>query len=100
MKQDITKTEILNSIKSEKDFLYRKFGVVNIGLFGSYAKGVQSSNSDIDLIVKLKEPRFDWMAGLQIYLENKLGRRIELVRKKQKQESRFLKRIQKDIIYA
>ena len=100
MKQDITKKEILNSIKSEKDFLYREFGVVNIGLFGSYVKGTQSSNSDIDILVELKEPRFDWMAGLQIHLENKLGRRIELVRKQQKQESRFLKRIQKDIIYA
>lgn len=79
MKYPITKTEILDSIKSEKDFLARQFGVVNIGLFGSYAKDVQSSNSDIDVIVELKEPRFDRMAGLQIYLENKLGRRIELV---------------------
>lgn len=100
MKYPITKTEILDSIKSEKDFLARQFGVVNIGLFGSYVKGTQSSNSDIDILVELKEPRFDWMAGLQIHLENKLGRRIELVRKQQKQESRFLKRIQKDIIYA
>jgi len=42
--------------------------------FGSFAKGKQEIDSDIDLLVEFKAPRFDWMAGLQIYLEEKLGR--------------------------
>ena len=28
-----------------------------------------------------KEPRFDYLAGLQVYLENKFNRKIEIVRK-------------------
>jgi len=32
------------------------FGVLNIGLFGSYAKDQQNSDSDIDLLVEFSEP--------------------------------------------
>ena len=71
MKNDISKNEILRIIKTEKSFLKENFGVLNIGLFGSYAKDKQNSNSDIDFLVEFSEPRFDWIASLQIYLEKK-----------------------------
>ena len=57
-------------------------------------------NSDIDLIVELREPRFDYLAGLQVYLENKFTRKIEIVRKGNRINSRFVKRVEKDTIYA
>jgi len=81
MKEHLSKTDIVNLIRTEKTFLKNEFGVVAIGLFGSYAKGEQNADSDIDILVELKEPRFDWLAGLQIYMEKKFGRKIELVRK-------------------
>jgi hypothetical protein len=34
---------------------------VEIGLFGSYANGNPSEQSDIDLLIKLKEPRFRYL---------------------------------------
>ena len=42
----------------------------------------QTDDSDIDIIVELKEPRFDWLAGLQVHLERKFGKKVEIVRKK------------------
>ena len=74
--------------------------MVAIGLFGSYAKGEQNADSDIDILVELKEPRFDWLAGLQIYMEKKFGRKIELVRKSNLVRSRFIERVEKDVIYV
>ncbi|MFH0724748.1 MAG: nucleotidyltransferase domain-containing protein [Pseudomonadota bacterium] len=65
-------------MRAEKSFLNEKFGVVDIGLFGSFAIGQPNRDSDIDLFVALKEPRFDWIAGLQVYLENKFNRKIGL----------------------
>ena len=85
---------------AEKPYLIREFGAVNIGLFGSFAKGQSNKDSDIDLIVELREPKFDWLAGLQVYLENKFSRKIEIVRKGNRINSRFTKRVEKDIIYA
>ena len=70
MEKRLSHTEIIDFLKSEKTFLSNEFGVVNIGLFGSFAKGEQTADSDIDILVELKEPRFDWLAGLKIYLEH------------------------------
>jgi predicted nucleotidyltransferase len=100
MKNKLTKKEIVNFLKSEKTFLNNQFGVLNIGLFGSYAKAEQDIDSDIDFVVELKEPSFDYLAGLQIYLENKFNRKIELVRKGGNINLRFFSRIKDEVIYA
>ena len=92
--------DILNLLKSEYEFLRKEFGVNNIGLFGSYVKGKQRADSDIDLLVDLQEPKYDSIAGLQIYLENKLGKPVDLVRKHKRLRERFLKRVENEIHYA
>ena len=92
--------EIIALLRLEKEQLAEQFGVVNIGLFGSFARGQATNDSDIDFIVELKEPRFDWLAGLQIYLEQKFNRRIEIVRKGNKVNSRFTKRVEKEAVYV
>ena len=96
----MTGQEIMNLLHNEKPFLKRKFGVLSIGLFGSYAKGTQGPESDVDLLIEITEPRFDSLVELQIYLEKKIGRRIELVRKRPGMSERFLKRIEGQIQYA
>ena len=92
--------EILEILRREKTYLNKNSGLASIGLFGSYAKGEQRPGSDIDLLVELKEPRFDFMAGLQIYLENKLGHPVEIIRKRKGLSNRFLNKIAKDIHYV
>ena len=87
-------------MKAEKAFLRNEFGVITIGLFGSYAKGSQQVDSDIDLLVELKEPRFEWIAGLQIYLEKRFDKKIELVRKSDNVNRRFTQRIENEVLYA
>ncbi|MBW2096431.1 MAG: nucleotidyltransferase domain-containing protein [Deltaproteobacteria bacterium] len=100
MEQRLDHKDILKVLNREKLFLRNEYGVINIGLFGSYAKGNQREDSDIDLLVELKEPRFEWIAGLQIYLEKKFNRKIELVRKSNNIDQRFFKRIEGEVLYA
>jgi len=97
---DIDNNKILEILRKEKSYLSNHFGLASIGLFGSFAKGKEAANSDIDLLVELKEPRFDFLAGLQIYLESKLERPVEIVRKRKGLSDRFMKRIEQDIHYA
>ena len=96
----MTRKEILDFLRKEKPYLSRKFGVLSIGLFGSYVKDTQGPESDVDLLVELSEPRFDFLAGLQIHLENKIGKPVELIRKRPGLSERFLKRITSQIQYA
>ena len=97
---DIDNKEILEILRREKSYLNKKFGLASIGLFGSFAKGKQTPESDVDLLVELKEPRFDFLAGMQIYLERKLGRPVEIIRKRKGLSERFLRKIEKDIHYV
>jgi len=96
----MTDKEILDILHKEKPYLHKKFGLLSIGLFGSHAKGTEGPESDIDLLVEFSEPRFDFVAGLQIYLEGKLGKPVEVIRKRKGLSKRFLRRIEKNIHYV
>jgi len=96
----MTSKDILDFLRKEMPYLRKEFGVIAIGLYGSYANGTQGPNSDVDLLVELKEPRFDFLAGLQLHLEDKIGKPIELIRKRPSLSERFLNRIETRINYA
>lgn len=59
----------------------KPFGIKRIGLFGSFVKGTQNEESDIDLLVEFEEGKktFDNFIQLSFLLEDLLGQRIELV---------------------
>jgi predicted nucleotidyltransferase len=94
------KNEIINTLQSDKQFLTDNYGVVSIALFGSYAKGLENKDSDVDFIVEFKEPSYSLLMGLYSYLENKLNSKIEIVRKGPHLSERFLNSIKKDLIYV
>jgi predicted nucleotidyltransferase len=47
----------------------KRFSVRRIGLFGSYARGQQTAQSDIDFIVEFDRPTYDNFYNLCVYLE-------------------------------
>ncbi|MFH2044606.1 MAG: nucleotidyltransferase domain-containing protein [Pseudomonadota bacterium] len=100
MQKELTYTNIINSLKAEKDFLCKEYGVIEIGLFGSYAFGTPNKDSDIDLLIEFKEPKFEHLAGLIIYLENKFNKKIEIIRKSKNIKSRFIQGIENKVIYV
>jgi len=77
-----TKEELLGLILSHKDKI-QKFGVTRIGLFGSFIKGQQSEDSDVDLLVDFdpKKKNFRNFINLAFFLEDLLNRKVELVTK-------------------
>lgn len=71
--------EIRNIINSHKDMFEKKYQVKNFLLFGSYAKDLQTPESDIDLLVNFIKPidMFDFI-DLQEYLSNLFHKKIDL----------------------
>jgi len=61
--------------------LKAKYGVKRIGFFGSFVKGEQKENSDIDVLVEFeKEAKtFDNYMNLKFFLEEIFGRKVDLV---------------------
>lgn len=75
-----TKQDILNALHRNRSHL-QALGVRRIGLFGSYVRGKQRPDSDIDLLVKFVPDRktFDTFMELSFFLEDVLQHRIEHV---------------------
>jgi len=94
------KEEIINTLKTDKQFLKDNYGVVDIALFGSYARGLEKPDSDVDFFVEFNEPSYSLLMGLYSYLENKLNSKIEIVRKGPHVSERFLNNIKDDLIYV
>jgi uncharacterized protein len=59
----------------------RRLGVRRWGVFGSFASGAQDQASDVDILVEFEEGKksFDNFMKLAAFLEQQLGRRVELV---------------------
>ena len=73
--------EIVIKIKDLKKELTERFSVSSIGVFGSATKERLKKESDIDILVELKEPTFDHYMDLKFRLEEVFGRDVDLVLK-------------------
>jgi len=73
--------DIQTILQEHKNYLVEKFGVIEIAIFGSYARGEQREDSDVDLIVDFKEgyKTFDNYMDLKFYLEELFSKKVDLV---------------------
>lgn len=76
----INTQDILIKLKELKPAITVRYKAKEIGLFGSFARGEQNVNSDIDILVEFEEAAdlFDLM-GLALYLEEVLDRKVDIV---------------------
>ncbi|WP_267926534.1 nucleotidyltransferase family protein [Desulfolithobacter dissulfuricans] len=73
----------LQQKKNEILAIARQYGIVDIRVFGSVARGNESPQSDIDLLVKLEAgcSLLD-LGGALVKLEKLLGRKVDIVTEK------------------
>lgn len=68
--------------KNTKD-IFSRYGVKKAAVFGSYARGENRNDSDIDFLVELgKSMSLLDFIGLKLDLENKLGSKVDVVQYK------------------
>lgn len=78
----MTGKNIEKILKSQKQLLKEKFQVKKIGVFGSFARGEESKDSDIDILVEFYGPIGWEFFDLRDYLKDILRREVDLVTKK------------------
>jgi predicted nucleotidyltransferase len=71
--------EILEVLREHRADI-EKFGVRSFAIFGSAARDQAREDSDVDILVEfLKPPTFKVYMGLKFFLEDLLGRKVDLV---------------------
>ena len=92
--------EIKRIIEAHKEELEIKYGVKQIGLFGSFVRYEQKETSDVDILVEFERPigllKF---VGLQNYLSDMLEVKVDLVMKRALRP-RIGESILKEVVYV
>ncbi|NOX17323.1 MAG: nucleotidyltransferase domain-containing protein [Chlorobi bacterium] len=92
------KKEVIDKIRKYKSLLNKKFDVKKVFLFGSYARGTNREDSDIDVAIVVEKFDGDYFETIPLLwkLRREIDDRIEPVLiEKRNDKSGFLKEIEK-----
>ncbi len=79
----MNRSSVLQLLEQHKGELTRRYGVVDLALFGSTVRNTAHHGSDIDILVTFDGPASSARYfGVQFYLEDLLGRPVDLVTNK------------------
>lgn len=95
----ITKEEILRTLAKDKPELQKRFKVSRMALFGSYARGDQQPNSDVDILVDVDPSIGLDFVTLAERIEKILGVSVDLVSSRAV-NSRTMKFIKSELVYV
>lgn len=76
----LNRRNLVELLTAHRPILAERYGVTQLKLFGSFARDAARPDSDVDLLVAFQGPASaDVYFGTQFYLEDLLGRSIDLV---------------------
>ncbi len=96
----MVKSEILTQLAAYKSRFATKYGIERIGLFGSVARGKDTSDSDIDVVIKLQRPSVMRCNGVRFDLEQLFKRSVDLITLHENQTDTFRNNVNRDVIYV
>lgn len=96
----MTHAEIINVLKEFKDKNSEKYGILELGLFGSTARGNSVETSDVDIFLKTKTPDPFLITHIKEDLESQLHKHVDIVRLRDKMNPYLKKQIERDAVYV
>jgi predicted nucleotidyltransferase len=96
----MTRDDIIDFLKDNKQEMFERYGVVRIGLFGSFARNEATPESDIDIAVDMERPDLFNLIGIKQTVEDKFGVKVHVIRLRDNMNSLLKKRILQDVIYV
>ena len=96
----MTRSEILKILKEYKKENSKKYGINNLGIFGSYSRDLTTDDSDIDIVIETQEPDIYILVHIKEELEKLFNKSVDIVRNREKMNPYLKKRIEKDVQYV
>lgn len=95
----LDKESILSELSFLKEELTIRYEVNKIGVFGSIARNEADENSDIDIVVDM-QPNILNRVNLKIELEQRFGRKVDVIRYWYGMNKYLKARIDREAVYA
>jgi len=96
----MTTDEIIQILKNYKAQNQAVYNISKLGLFGSSARGENTDESDIDIVVELGTPKMFDLIGIKQDLEEITKKNIDVIMYREKMNPFLKKRIERDAIYV
>lgn len=92
--------ECKNKLSDFKQTFGIKFGITNIGIFGSVARRENTPESDIDIVVEIEKPSLSTMYELKEMLKKLFECEVDLVRFRDSLRPLLKTNIQNEAVYV
>ena len=96
----MNKDEIINYLQIHKEEFHTRFKISKIALFGSYARGENRDDSDVDIAIETPLSDYFLLYDLKEELEKQFHSKVDLIRIRDKMNLSLKKRIASDGIYV
>jgi len=96
----MNRDDVLNMLREYKNNNHQKYGIENIGIFGSIARGDATEASDVDICIETKTPDLFMLVHVKEDLQNLFHKSVDIVRLRDRMNPYLKNRIIKEAIYV
>ena len=96
----MNRDNILTILREFKQKYAEKYGILELGLFGSVARDTAGVESDVDICIKIRNPDPYVLVHVKEELEERVRKHVDIVRVREKMNPFLKARIEKDGIYV
>jgi hypothetical protein len=96
----LSREAVLRQLRNHEAEFERLYGVTKIGVFGSAARDELRKNSDIDIVVQMREPDLFYLVHIKETLEKDFQRPVDVIRYRNSMNPYLKARIDREARYA
>ena len=96
----LQKNEVLAILRYHKPLFSVQYGVTDLGVFGSVARDEAHPDSDVDIVVRMREPKLFFMVHIKDALEDAFQRPVDIIQYRETMNPFLKKRIDRDAVYV
>jgi len=92
--------DILAILREYKEAFAVKYGILELGVFGSVARDEATAESDVDICIKTKTPDAFVLVHIKEDLESRVHKHVDIVRVREKMNPFLKSRLEKEAFYV
>jgi hypothetical protein len=95
-----SREDVLAALKEFKERRGAEFHLTALGVFGSFARGDATADSDVDVVFETDDPNLFRTARMRMDLEEVLGRHVDVLRLRGGMNQRLMAKVEREAKYV
>jgi len=98
--KQLSRDAVLVGLANHRIEFENRYGITKMGIFGSFARDQGRDDSDIDVVVEMRDPDILFMVHIKETLEKDFNRHVDVVRYRNKMNRHLKARIDREARYV